>query len=86
VKAGLKRRQNMENTTILKSIAVTPFGKFNVAVDSTLHDAKYDIITILSRELKCSPCLVKVTDVKKSNRRITKSMSQIYEWAWINRI
>ena len=66
-----------------------PIGKFVVAVDTYEHDAKADILTIVQHDMKCHIGLIRVSALKKSNRRITKSMHPIKyaeDWAWIKKI
>ena len=73
---------------IYTGICTTPLGKFIVAVDTYEHDAKADILTIIQHDMKCHIGLIRVSNIKKSTRTITKSMHPIKyaeDWAWIKR-
>lgn len=85
-----------EKTAIYKAIVSTPIGNLLVAVDSTAQDAKADIYSVLSADMNCHIGLLRVKDVIKSNRTITKGMNPIKKsarwedgspqyWAWVAR-
>ncbi len=80
-------------TAIYKAEVSTPWGIFLVAIDSIEFGAKFDIATVAYGEFNAPWGLLKVGDVKKSNRRILKKMSPIKNarvgdtyWAWIVRV
>lgn len=73
---------------IYTGICTTPFGKFKIAVDTYEHSAKADILTIAHHDMKCHIGLIRVSDIRKSNKTITKSMQPINhaeDWAWIKK-
>ena len=73
---------------IYTGICTTPLGKFKIAVDSDQYGAYPDILTAAMSEIRCHPGLIRVKEVKKSNRIILKSMEPIKsakDWAWIKK-
>lgn len=78
----------MANTRIYKAKVTTPFGIFLFAVDSTAQDVRADIMSVASADMNCHPGMLRIKEVKQSNRRILGNMAEIkgaQGWAWMKR-
>lgn len=80
-------------TKIYKAQIIAPFGSFIIAVDSTEHDARTDIITAALTEFNCPVGMIRIKGITSSNRHLINNMFPIDKaqvnnqiWGWIRKI
>ena len=82
-------RQLRSQEAIHRAIVTGPIGTFEIAAMVDKGNPKSDLLTAANALFRCHYGLIRVKNIRKSNRRVVAGMTPITgceTWAWYRRI